>query len=52
MPDARNRYAAEKRRLSAEQIGKTDYDDYTRAKTDFFDKVQRELESWAAARDR
>lgn len=48
VPDARDRYAAEKRRLSVEQIGKPDYDDYTRAKTDFFDQVQSEFESWAA----
>lgn len=50
VPDARDRYAAEKRRLSAEQVGKPDYDDYTRAKTSFFDRVQSEFESWAAAR--
>ncbi|WP_194763147.1 GrpB family protein [Microbacterium sp. UFMG61] len=50
VPEARDRYAAEKRRLSVEQIGKPDYDDYTRAKTGFFDLVQSEFESWAAAR--
>lgn len=50
-PDARERYAAEKRRLSAEQFGRSDYDDYTRAKTDFFDLVQAEFESWAASQN-
>lgn len=50
-PDARRRYSGFKRRLSAEQIGKTDYDDYTVAKTAFFDEVQTEFEQWVAARD-
>ncbi|MCP1428655.1 dephospho-CoA kinase [Microbacterium foliorum] len=48
--DARHRYETEKRRLSAEQRGKADYDDYTRAKTEFFDRVQAEFERWAATR--
>lgn len=48
--DARRRYASEKRRLSAEQRGKADYDDYTRAKTEFFDQVQSEFERWASKR--
>lgn len=48
-PDARQRYENEKRRLSAEQRGKADYDDYTRAKTEFFDEVQSEFEGWASS---
>ncbi|MFK4788358.1 GrpB family protein [Microbacterium sp. ZW T5_56] len=47
-PEARSRYAAVKRTLSAEQIGKADYDDYTQGKTQFFDEVQAEFEAWAA----
>lgn len=47
-PDARSRYEAVKRDLSAQQVGKADYDDYTRAKTAFFDEVQGEFEAWAA----
>lgn len=49
-PDARRRYEAEKRKLSAAQRGKADYDDYTRAKTAFFDEVQSEFEAWASHR--
>lgn len=45
---ARQRYEAVKRTLSVQQIGKADYDDYTLAKTEFFDQVQSEFESWAA----
>lgn len=48
-PDARHRYEVEKRRLSAGQRGKADYDDYTRAKTEYFDKVQSEFETWASS---
>ncbi|WOF23412.1 GrpB family protein [Microbacterium betulae] len=50
-PDARDRYESVKRRLSAENRGKADYDDYTRAKTAFFDEVQDAFSSWARARD-
>jgi dephospho-CoA kinase len=46
--EARQRYEAVKRTLSVQQIGKADYDDYTLAKTEFFDQVQSEFESWAA----
>jgi dephospho-CoA kinase len=49
-PEARRRYETVKRALSVRQIGKTDYDDYTLAKTAFFDEVQAEFEGWAAAR--
>lgn len=47
-PSARLRYEAVKKALSAQQVGKTDYDDYTLAKTAFFDTVQAEFEAWAA----
>lgn len=46
--NARRRYEAVKRTLSVQQIGKADYDDYTLAKTEFFDQVQSEFEAWAA----
>ena len=46
-PHQRERYEATKRRLSEENDGKADYDDYTRAKTTFFDEVQTEFERWA-----
>lgn len=45
---ARQRYEAIKRTLSEQQVGKSDYDDYTFAKTAFFDEVQQEFERWAA----
>ncbi|MDP3949244.1 GrpB family protein [Microbacterium sp.] len=47
--DARQRYETVKRTLSVQQIGKADYDDYTLAKTEFFDQVQLEFEAWAAS---
>lgn len=45
--EARDRYAHIKRVLSAQNVGKPDYDDYTRAKTAFFDEVQDEFVTWA-----
>jgi dephospho-CoA kinase len=44
----RERYEALKRRLAALEAGKLDYDDYTRAKTDYFDEVRPEFERWAS----
>lgn len=44
---ARRRYEAVKKALSEQQVGKPDYDDYTLAKTAFFDEVQQEFEQWA-----
>lgn len=38
-PGAREHYQRLKRRLSDENAGKADYDDYTRAKTRFFDDL-------------
>ena len=45
-PQARERYAAFKAAAAAEHAGDADYDDYTRAKTEFFDRVQGEFEAW------
>jgi GrpB-like predicted nucleotidyltransferase (UPF0157 family) len=47
---ARARYEAIKRRLAAQNAGKDDYDDYTRAKSLFFDEVEREFVAWASTR--
>jgi GrpB-like predicted nucleotidyltransferase (UPF0157 family) len=49
-PGARADYEATKLELSAQNVAKPDFDDYTRAKTAFFDRVQVEFTSWAAAR--
>lgn len=46
-PDARQRYEMTKRELSAQNAGKPDYDDYTRAKTAFFDEVHAEFSAWS-----
>lgn len=46
-PAERQRYEHVKRELSARERGKDDYDDYTRAKTAFFDEVQATFEAWA-----
>ncbi|KTS83320.1 hypothetical protein NS183_15670 [Microbacterium testaceum] len=51
-PAERDRYARVKEALSAQQVGKADYDDYTRAKTAFFDEVQAAFEAWAANAER
>lgn len=46
----RDRYAALKRQLAVENRGKPDYDDYTRAKTQYFDEIQPRFEAWASDR--
>lgn len=46
-PQARRRYEMTKRELSAANAGKSDYDDYTMAKTVFFDEVQPVFTAWA-----
>ena len=46
-PHARQRYEDTKRRLSAENAGKPDYDDYTRAKSVFFQEVHPLFCEWA-----
>ena len=50
-PPERQRYEAVKTRLSAQNAGKADYDDYTRAKTAYFDEVQPVFTAWARASD-
>ncbi|MGN8554027.1 UNVERIFIED_CONTAM: GrpB family protein [Microbacterium sp. SLM126] len=50
--DARDRYALAKQALSAQNAGKSDYDDYTRAKTAYFDEVQDEFVRWASGAER
>lgn len=45
-PEARDRYASFKAGVAAEHAGDPDYDDYTRAKTAFFDEVQEQFEAW------
>jgi GrpB-like predicted nucleotidyltransferase (UPF0157 family) len=47
-PTARRRYESVKRDLGAQQVGRADYDDYTRGRTGFVDLVQHEFEAWAA----
>jgi len=49
-PEASTRYEATKRELARANEGKSDVDDYTRAKTAFFDDVQNEFTRWARAR--
>ena len=49
-PDVRRRYESAKREWSNANAGKPDYDDYTRAKTAFFDEVQPAFTAWARNR--
>ncbi len=49
-PEQRKRYEEAKRQLAAANAGKPDYDDYTRAKTSFFDDVQQAFTRWARGR--
>jgi GrpB-like predicted nucleotidyltransferase (UPF0157 family) len=51
-PTDRARYEHPKRRLSRDNVGKPDYDDYTRAKTAFFDEIQHAFTAWARDRDK
>ncbi len=46
-PGEAARYAATKRALADEHAQDRDFDDYTRAKTAYFDEVQPRFESWA-----
>jgi GrpB-like predicted nucleotidyltransferase (UPF0157 family) len=48
-PEARQRYEATKRTLAQRNVGKADYDDYTRAKTAFFDEVHSTFAAWATS---
>jgi GrpB-like predicted nucleotidyltransferase (UPF0157 family) len=45
-PVDRQEYERTKRKLSAQNLGKPDYDDYTRARTEFFDRVQPAFTEW------
>lgn len=45
-PAERERYEQTKRELSERNAGKADYDVYTRAKTAYFDEVQRAFTAW------
>lgn len=49
-PAARDRYASFKAGVAADHAGDADYDDYTRAKTAFFDEVQDQFEAWGRRR--
>lgn len=51
-PQAQERYAAFKKVAAAEHAGAADYDDYTLAKTAFFDQVQADFEAWGRAAPR
>jgi GrpB-like predicted nucleotidyltransferase (UPF0157 family) len=46
-PGQAGRYQDTKRRLAEEHAGDGDYDDYTRAKTAFFDETNDEMRAWA-----
>jgi GrpB-like predicted nucleotidyltransferase (UPF0157 family) len=45
-PEARERYASFKAGAAAAHAGDADFDDYTRAKTAYFDEVHEQLETW------
>ena len=49
-PAERERYEGTKRELSERNAGKPDYDDYTRAKTAYFDEVQQAFTAWITLR--
>jgi GrpB-like predicted nucleotidyltransferase (UPF0157 family) len=51
-PEARDRYASFKVGAAADHAGDADFDDYTRAKTAFFDEVQEQFEAWGRSRQR
>lgn len=46
-PEARQAYEGTKRELSARNVGKPDYDDYTRGKSTFFAEVHEHFTRWA-----
>lgn len=49
-PEHAKRYQEIKRRLAEEHAGDGDYDDYTRAKSAFFNETNDEMRAWARAR--
>jgi GrpB-like predicted nucleotidyltransferase (UPF0157 family) len=46
-PDEARRYALTKRSLATRHVSETDYDDYTRAKTDFLNDAQDRMNYWS-----
>jgi GrpB-like predicted nucleotidyltransferase (UPF0157 family) len=48
-PEQVIRYQQTKRRLAEEHAGDSDYDDYTRAKSAFFNETNDEMRAWARA---
>ncbi|QWC84828.1 GrpB family protein [Nocardioidaceae bacterium] len=48
-PAERDAYAAVKQELMAANAGRPDYDDYTRAKTTYFDRVEPLVRAWRDA---
>lgn len=51
-PDEADRYAARKRVLARRHAGDPDYDDYTRAKSAFFDEIEPRMRQWAHSQAR
>lgn len=51
-PDKAALYAATKQELADRHADDRDFDDYTRAKTAYFDRVQAAFERWGRDRDR
>jgi GrpB-like predicted nucleotidyltransferase (UPF0157 family) len=51
-PDQARRYEQIKRALAVRHAGDPDYDDYTRAKTVFFNEIQPEMRDWVRNRTR
>ncbi len=51
-PEESARYESLKRELAERERGKADYDDYTRAKTVYFDEAQARFERWATDPER
>ena len=51
-PDEAARYARTKLALASEHARDPDFDDYTRAKTAYFDEVQPQFERWAETHPR
>jgi GrpB-like predicted nucleotidyltransferase (UPF0157 family) len=51
-PEARQSYESTKRALAEQNTGTPDYDDYTRAKSAFFDDVHQTFVDWAQTQTR
>ena len=50
-PHHARQYAERKFELAAQHAADLDYDDYTRAKTEIFDRIEPEMRRWAEQRD-